>query len=88
MGRSENVAIFENTRSLCKSNKELIQAIKESNAKQEVILENTQYEPHLPHYEEPTKIVVSKKRTFEAAQEYLGHSTCVLNFASATNPSR
>ena len=86
MGRSENVAIFENTRSLCKSNKELIQAIKESNAKQEVILENTQFEPHLPHYEEPAKIVVSKRRSFEAAQEYLGHSTCVLNFASATNP--
>ena len=86
MGRSENVAIFENTRSLCKSNKELIQAIKEANAKQEVILESTQFEPLLPHYEEPAKIVVSKKRSFEAAQEYLGHSTCVLNFASATNP--
>lgn len=34
MGRSENVAIFEDTRSLCKSHKELILAIKESNAKQ------------------------------------------------------
>lgn len=33
-----------------------------------------------------TRIIVSKKRSFEAARQYNGHETCVLNFASATNP--
>ena len=86
MGRSENVAIFEDTRALCKSNNELKQAIRESNNLQEVILEYKYLLAVTPRYTEPAKIVVSKKRSYEAAQEYLLYDTCVLNFASATNP--
>ena len=37
-------------------------------------------------YETPTKIIVSKKRTFEAAMNYPGKKVAVLNFASASNP--
>ena len=32
------------------------------------------------------RIVVSQKRTFDAASEYKGMKTAVHNFASATNP--
>ena len=36
----------------------------------------------------PAKVVVSRKRTLEAAEPYVreGKKTCILNFASATNP--
>lgn len=86
MGRSENVAIFEDTHNLCKTNRELIAAIRRSNQLQEVILETDQIMTAKTRFEEAAKIVVSKKRSFEAAHGYLGSKTCVLNFASATNP--
>lgn len=86
MGRSENVAIFEDTRDLCMTSNELKQAISESNSLQEVILEYKNLPAVTARYTEPAKIVVSKKRSYEAAQEYLLYDTCVLNFASATNP--
>lgn len=86
MGRSENVAIFEDTRAMCKTNQILAQAIRESNSRQNVILEDAKVEAGAPRYLKPAKIVVSKKRSYEAAQGYLGQNTCVLNFASATNP--
>lgn len=85
MGRNENVEIFEDTRRLCQTNPELVRAIRESNSRQEVIFE-ADCVSAAPRFLEPAKIVVSKKRSFEAAQAYLPHQTCVLNFASATNP--
>jgi len=37
-------------------------------------------------YEAPAKVVVSQKRSFEAAAGYPDQQVCVLNFASASNP--
>ncbi len=37
-------------------------------------------------FEDEAKIVVSTKRTFEAAADYAGQKVAVHNFASATNP--
>lgn len=37
-------------------------------------------------YEQDAQIVVSKKRSFEAAFAYKDRKVCLLNFASATNP--
>lgn len=34
----------------------------------------------------PAQVIVSRKRTLEAASAYIGKKVCVLNFASATNP--
>lgn len=85
MGRHENVEIFEDTRRLCQTNPELVKAIRESNGRQEVILEADDATA-APRFAEPARIFVSKKRSFEAAQAYLPERTCVLNFASATNP--
>jgi len=86
MARSENVAIFEDTMRMCRTHPELIHAIKGINDQQEVILETDHMDDAVPAYKEPAKIIVSKKRSFEAAEEYLYKKICVLNFASATNP--
>lgn len=86
MGRSENVAIFEDTRDKCKTDPELANAIRGSNIRQKVVLEGVKIEAITQRYSNPAKVIVSKKRSYEAAHGYLGQKTCVLNFASATNP--
>ena len=86
MGRQENVSIFEDTREFCKTNPIARNAIKLSNDHQEIFLENDPVMPVPKGTGELAKVVVSKKRSFEAAWDYAGHETCVLNFASATNP--
>ena len=86
MGRQENVSIFEDTREFCKTNPIARNAIKLSNDHQEIFLENDPVMPVPKAKGELAKVVVSKKRSFEAAWDYAGYETCVLNFASATNP--
>ena len=86
MGRAENVAIFEDTRKIYQTDPELAAAIRASNHMQEVILESDAVKTCPPLFAEPAEIIVSKKRSFEAAGNYSNYPTCVLNFASATNP--
>ena len=86
MGRAENIEIFEHTRELYQTEPELTAAIRSSRQMQEVILETSEIPQVLPRYEEPAEIIVSRKRSFEAAQAYSNDQTCVLNFASATSP--
>lgn len=86
MGRTENVAIFEHTMDLCKSNPTIAEAIRASEKKQKVILETDHLDEVPPRFETPANILVTRNRTYEAAGQYLGQKTCVLNFASATNP--
>ncbi len=87
MGRDENVVVFEDTTRLCKENKVLADAIMASNAEQKLILEAD----HIPEkgknlFESPAKVVISKKRSYEAAKEYKDMHVAVHNFASASNP--
>lgn len=87
MGREENVIIFENTAYLCKENKSLAEAIKASNLAQKLILENdTVVGADKNRYENAAKVVISKKRSYEAAKEYKDMRVAVHNFASASNP--
>lgn len=86
MGRIENVQIFEDTMKMCKSHPTLIPAIRRSTEKQVYIPEAEIIPCVPPLFAEPTQIVVSKKRTFEAAMCYPEQAVCVLNFASWTNP--
>ena len=86
MGRQENVAIFEDTRAQCKTIPSIANAIKLSNEHQEVFFEGDPVLPAPKVRSESARIIVSKKRSFEAARQYIGQETCVLNFASATNP--
>lgn len=87
MSREENVKIFEDTKSLCKTNVALQQAIKSSRRQQELVLETDSVEPgNIHRYEEEARLVVSRKRTMEAAEGYKDRKTVILNFASASNP--
>ena len=84
MNREENIKIFENTCYFNKNNPTLINAIKHSITNQELI--TNQSEISSPIFEVPANVIVSKKRSFEAASYYKDSKVCVLNFASATHP--
>ena len=87
MGRDENVAVFEDTEKFCKQNRRLKESIAKSVAQQKLVQEgNILQIPDKNVYKEPAQIIVSKKRSFEAASAYKGRKVCVHNFASASNP--
>ena len=93
MSREENIKIFEDTVALCRSNQILMQSVQSSCQSQRLILDgdsvpNGADPAVVPRFEAPAQIVISKKRTFEAARFYAGKGdkVCVLNFASASNP--
>lgn len=87
MGRTENVEIFKDTESLCKNNSKLKASLEDSRQNQRLISEDAALgEIDLNKYEKVAEVVVSKKRSFEAAKAYKDLKVCVHNFASATNP--
>ena len=87
MSREDRIMIFKDTERLCTTDKRLIKSIEESVKNQELILEADNVGDINPgRFEERTKIVVSHKRSFEAASAYKGKKVAVLNFASASNP--
>ena len=86
MSREDNIRIFKDTEKLCKTNPALLKAWKDSSANQKLFLEKDEIDCEKNLYESAAKIIVSKKRTFEAAMGYAGKKVAVLNFASASNP--
>ena len=90
MSHLDNIQIFENTVDYCTETPELVESIRQSRKTQVLTLEKDSVPDgsKAKRFQEPAKIVVSKKRTFEAAQAYTGKGdkVCVLNFASASNP--
>lgn len=87
MGREQNVNIFNDTKYLVKTNKRIKVSVENSTNKQKLILEkDVLAAPELNRYEENAKVVISKKRTYEAAGGYKGMKIAVHNFASASNP--
>lgn len=87
MGRVENVIVFKDTENLCKTNNRIKESIQRATASQKLILEkDTLPEQNRDLYETTAKVVVSKKRTLEAAGGYKGNKIAVHNFASASNP--
>ena len=87
MSRDLNIAIFKDTEHLVRSNDFIKESVKNSIDRQKLILEKDELiVPSLNQFENDAKVVVSKKRTYEAAEEYKGQKVGVLNFASASNP--
>ena len=90
MGRFENIAVFEDTVSVCEKSSRLIESIKASRNTQIFIGEKESLldSRKTKRFEKEAEIIISKKRTFEAAQDYakIGEKVAVLNFASSTNP--
>lgn len=81
-----NRSIFQDTERMCKTDAELSAVTKISVANQRFIAEaEVVPTPELNIYKK-ANVVVSKKRTYEAAKAYKGNHVAVHNFASATNP--
>ena len=85
-GRERLTEIFNDTCYLCKNDSLLKEMVDSANKKQMVILEGDKVIRSEKKFEEPAKIVVSKKRTLEASRAYSTKEVCVHNFASVTNP--
>ena len=86
---ADNIKIFNDTMDLIKQSVVLKQAVRNSIAEQQLFLESEEYDFNVNEKrQQEAEIVVSKKRTFEAAQNYVktGKKVCVLNFASSVNP--
>ena len=93
MGREENIAVFQDTERRCKTNQRLKEEIARSIQAQKIILESDGVERVFSdrvlqrnRHEKAAKVIVSKKRSYEAASAYRGKMVCVHNFASASNP--
>lgn len=86
--RIKNAQIFSDTEQRYKTDSTLIQSIKESINSQVFIDENVLIAKSMKKGCKKAKIIVSGKRSLEAAEIYVkqGKKVCVLNFASATNP--
>ena len=79
MGNLDNINVFKDTEKLCKTNEKLRESIKDSVNKQELILENDAIEKiDNKKYDSTAKIVISQKRTYEAASSYKGKKVAVL----------
>lgn len=85
MSKEHNIEVFELAKYYFQNTLDLIEAVDFSKKSQEVILENDIINPIL-NKDREGKIIVSQKRSFEAAKDYKGKRIAVLNFASATNP--
>ena len=86
--RQERIEIFEGTRQLCLSNSFLKKAIAASKVGQRIYWEGDVIEYGAPRFAEPADMVLSAKKTVEAAQLYAaaGKKVCILNFASSVSP--
>ena len=87
MGRNENIAIFKDTEKLCRTNKRIKESLENSIMLQKLILEGDKIKtPELTLYDTEARVLVSRKRTYEAASHYKNQKVAVHNFASASNP--
>ena len=85
--RELNVSVFNDTAERCRTNTRLRESIAQSRRAQKFTgeSEGVAIESRNIHAER-AKVIVSQKRTFEAAQAYAGTRVAVLNFASASHP--
>lgn len=93
MGREENIKVFQDTEKQIKENRLLGDAVKISTKTQILIPEYMQvqelmhdFDNNKNKYPKNAEIIVSKKRSYEAARAYKEMKVAVHNFASATNP--
>ena len=86
--RTKNAEIFRDTEHRYKYDSELIAIVQESTKNQVFISEKSTVNITTQPKADKAKVVVSGKRSLEAAEVYAkqGKKVCVLNFASATNP--
>ena len=85
--RTELINIFNDTERLCRSNEKLAASINETIEHQYVVSESEKVSknPEDHRFDTPAEIIVSQRRSFEAAKRYSDERVCVLNFASSTH---
>ena len=86
--RKKNAEIFADTQIRYKTNSTLKDAVHNSIEKQKFVAADTEITISEKLESRRADIIVSGKRSLEAAESYAkqGKKVCVLNFASATNP--
>ena len=86
--RAKNAEIFRDTEQKYTSDSTLMYAVQQSTNNQVFIAESEDITVPSVYKTEKAKVVVSGKRSLEAAEVYAkqGKRVGVLNFASATNP--
>ena len=86
--RTKNAEIFRDTEQRYTSDPTLMQAVQQSTKNQVFIAESKSVIVPSVYKTEKANVIVSGKRSLEAAESYAkqGKKVCVLNFASATNP--
>ena len=85
--KQQLASVFEDTMAQIKQSEEWMIAIDYSIHNQQFIPESAIISiSDVPKADKPANIIVSRLRSFEAAAQYIGKRTAVLNFASATNP--
>lgn len=85
--KQQLASVFEDTMAQIKQSEEWMSAIDYSVHNQQFIPESAIISiSDMQKADKPANIIVSQLRSFEAAAQYIGKRTAVLNFASATNP--
>ena len=84
LDKENNIAVFQDTAKRCKTDPVLINMINRSRHTQLCIKSGQDIIIPLERYSEPANIIISSKRTFEAARQY--NHCAVLNFANAHTP--
>lgn len=86
MARYENIQIFQKTLQMCVGNQKLKESIKRSLEGQKIYWEKTDNSIERGIVDKHPNILLSQKRTMEAARAYEGKRVCILNFASSVTP--
>ena len=86
MSRESNIAVIRDTLRLCQEHPALAEAVRTSIAGQRYIPQSADLIISAPAGPKGAKILVSPKRSYEAASGYRGKRVAVLNFASAVSP--
>ena len=84
--RERNIEIFNDTMDVINKSEKLTKSVEEIIKNQKIIFDNEILDLNGTEREKDAKVIISKKRTLEAASFYKDKNVCIHNFASATNP--
>ena len=77
-----NKAVMDNTIELCEKLNFLKKSISYSISKEYIVFQNEKFESKSSVEKACTRIIISKERTFEAAEKYKNKKVCCLDFAN------
>ena len=87
MTKFDRIAVFNDTQNWIKKIKNYLSLLKKTIDSTIFYKENNDISiDNIEKNKLPTKIIVSRNSSFDAAREYITEKVAVLNFASATNP--